>query len=239
VSAELPNQPLPGASVLIVGLTTDVFERISKMLAPHGIQALMTSLARLRTDAVNQKPLVVLVDAYLYDFDPLAFNHLASDVGAQLGVISNAKEGIQLLENLLQPSAPKEVRPDKPPKPAAVRREFDTAKYDAKTLHEALERMGTKRPAFDTARYDAKTLHAALERLNAKSSTPAAENHDPDALHAGLDEMASKEGVSETAQGDAKTLHSPLEKMSPQQADAKTSTYNAALLRKLLDESDD
>lgn len=173
MSEERSNQPLPGASVLIVGLTPDVLARVAAVVAPHRLEARMTTLAKLQADTVHFKPLVVLVDAYLYDFDPKSFDKLAWEVGAKLGIVGSAKEAEALLLQML-PASPAMPQPNRnEPKAAAGPREFTTAKYDAKTLNEALERMGAPRPEFTTAKYDAKTLHEALERMGAPHFDPS------------------------------------------------------------------
>jgi len=182
MSDERPNPPPPGTSVLIVGLTSDVLARVAAFVAPHGMEARMTSLAKLHEDAPRFKPLVVLVDAYLYDFDPNAFDKLARAAGAKLGVVSNAKEAEELLEQMRRASIPPAPIASDEPKSVRGPREFDTAKYDAKTLHEALERMGSPRPEFTTAKYDAKTLHEAIERMGAPRRDDDTAKHDARAL---------------------------------------------------------
>jgi len=156
MSEELSNLPPPGASVLIVGLTPDVLARTAAILAPHSMEVRTSTLVSLRADATLFKPLVVFIDAYLYDFDPVSFDELATEVGAKLGVISNAKEAEALLARTLRtstqtPAASADERKSSAP------REFDTARYDAKTLHDALQRMGV--PQFDeeTSSSDAST----------------------------------------------------------------------------------
>lgn len=174
MSEQRPNQSPPGASVLLVGLTPDVLVRVTAFVAPYGIEARMTTLVKLHTDTAQFQPIVVLVDAYLYDFDTDAFDKLAGEIGAQLGVVSNAKEAEEVLTTMLAPTATNDAdanaNANEEPKSAPSRQGFDTAKYDRKTIEEALERMGTKRPEFTTAKYDAKTLHEALERMNPKGS---------------------------------------------------------------------
>lgn len=239
MSAERPNPSSPGACVLIVGLRPDVLEHVSKALAPRGQHALVTSLARLREDTEQHKPIIVFVDAYLYDFDPKAFDKLALEAGAKLGVVSNAKEALALLEKLQNAGPPKATAPNDSTKQGSRRQEFTTAKYDAKTLQDALERMSSKGLEFDTARYDAKALRKALKKMSAKISESETNQQDAKKLQAVLDQMTSNQSVSETVQYDAKTLRSALEKMTPPNGDSETAAYDAAKLQKLLDGSDD
>ncbi len=170
MSEERPNPIASGTSVLIVGLTPDVFARVAAFVAPYGIEARTTTLVTLKTDAMQFQPIVFLVDAYLYDFDTSAFDKLAGDIGAKLGVVSNAKEAEEVLATMLAPTTTIDTSANDAPQSTSGRQGFDTAKYDRKTIEEALERMGTKRPEFTTAKYDAKTLHEALERMNPKGS---------------------------------------------------------------------
>ncbi len=174
MSNERPNQAAPGASVLVVGMTPDVLVRVAAFVAPYGIEARTTTLVKLPTDTAQFRPIVVLVDAYLYDFDTSAFDKLARDIGAKLGVVSNAKEAEEILAAMLDaPTTTSTTTTDvraSDELTSAGRQGFDTAKYDRKTIEDALERMGTKRPEFTTAKYDKKTLDEALERMNTKRS---------------------------------------------------------------------
>jgi hypothetical protein len=166
MSEERPNQSSSDASILLVGLMPDVFARAAAIVAPHGITARATTLAKLAADTAHFKPLVVLVDAYVYDFDSHAFDKLARDVGATLGVVGNAKEAEELLESMLRAPRPTESRPADEAKSAPARTEFVTAKYDVKTLNEALERMGANVSDRVTAKFDAKALCDEIKRLD-------------------------------------------------------------------------
>lgn len=175
------EQPKPGTSILIVGLTPDVLAHVRAVVAPHGMDARATTLVKLRADTLLYKPFVVLVDAYLYDFDPPSFDKLAHEVGAKVGIVGSAKEAEALLLQMLSPPTPSVAStPAEPDKPltSTGRREFETAKYDVKTLNDALERMSRPRPEFTTAKYDAKTLEEALERMGAQRSDSEADEAD-------------------------------------------------------------
>ena len=165
MSEEPPINPSPAATVLIVGSTRDVLERASEVLAPTGGEARMTTLAKLREDTMQLRPLIVLVDAYLYDFDPQSFDTLARDAGAKLGVVSNSNEAAELLQRAI--SAPGPSGPHKTSEPTATtgRREFDTAKYDAKTIEDGLERMGATRNELPSQNEDVKTPDEAIKRM--------------------------------------------------------------------------
>lgn len=208
-------------SILIVGLTNDVVARITACARPLGIEARATSLAKLQDDTAKYRPIVVFVDGYLYDFDPSAFDKLAQKVGAKLAVVSNAKEAETMLAQLLcSPPAPpaSSARQTEPP---PSRREFETAKYDTKTLHDALARMQPPRPEFQTAKYDAKTLHEALERMSPKRLDGQTAMYDPETLEAMLDEVTAKRGGFDTGRYDAKTLEAVIEAMSSTRGDSK------------------
>jgi len=183
MSEERPKQTASGASVLLVGLTPDVLVHVSAFVAPHGIKARATTLVKLHQDTAQFKPIVVLVDAYLYDFDTNAFDKLAREIGAKLGVVSGAKEAEKVLATMLfAPTTTIDPNANDGPKSAPGKQGFDTAKYDKKTIEDALERMGTKRPEFTTAKYDKKTLDEALERMNPKRSDQDTGKYDAAAL---------------------------------------------------------
>ncbi len=183
MNEERPKQTVSSGSILLVGLTPDVLVRVTAFVAPHGIEARSTTLVKLHLDTAQFQPIVVLVDAYLYDFDTSAFDKLASDIGAKLGVVSNAKEAEEMLANLLlAPTTTTAADALDALKSASDRQGFDTAKYDKKTIDDALERMGSKRPEFTTAKYDKKTLDEALERMNPKRSDQDTGKYDAGAL---------------------------------------------------------
>lgn len=166
MSEDPSNPALTTRSVLIVGLARDVFTRTAEVVANYGLEAHMSSLAKLEVDTAHYKPLVVLVDSYLYDFDPNAFEKLARKAGAKLGAVGSAKEAEVLLQNILSPQAPPKTEASDAFAAPVSTRDFATAKYDAKTLDQALERMSTKRMEVDTAKYDAKTLREVIKRLD-------------------------------------------------------------------------
>lgn len=217
MNGERPNQSSAGASVLLVGLSADVFARVSDIVSPHGVQARTTSLAKLRDDTAKFKPFIVLVDAYLYDFDPQAFEKLARTIGAKLGIVSNVKDAENLVLRILNASSSSLARSSSNSTPAPRRQDFETAKYDAKTLHDALGRMGGKRPEFDTARYDAKTLNEALERMSPKRLEPQTTEPTRQAPPAKPEAASPQNAGSETVQYDPKTLEAMLEQVTAKQ----------------------
>jgi len=88
-------------TVLAVGLPPDTLSRASVTLGPSGVSLRETNLLDLRSDSAQFRPLVLLVDAELYDFDPEAFDMVAQDVGAKLGVAGSAREAEVTLGQLL------------------------------------------------------------------------------------------------------------------------------------------
>jgi hypothetical protein len=230
MSAERPNQSTSGATVLLVGLSVDVLARISEIVAPCSVNARMTSIAKLHEDTSKFRPFIVLVDSYLYDFDPQAFEKLARTANVKLGVISNIKEAETLVQRILQArtagAPPATSRKNSTPPPAR-RQEMETAKYDAKTLHEALGRMGAKRAEFDTAKYDAKTLSDALERMSTKRLE--SQTNDPTAAPSSVmaPESPRLNSMSDTMQYDARTLEAMLAEIEAKRAESKTAVYDA------------
>ncbi|MBK9261580.1 MAG: hypothetical protein IPM54_17460 [Polyangiaceae bacterium] len=166
MSAERPNHPAPTKTVLIVGLRREAVERASEVLEPSGAEARLTTMTKLREDTAQLKPVVLLVDAYLYDFDPHGFEALARDAGAKLGVVKDSAEAVHLLKRVVSGANPSGLYLAGEPNATQGKLELDTAKYDAKTIEETVERMGAKRLELDTARYDSKTIEAVLERMD-------------------------------------------------------------------------
>jgi len=93
------NIPVP--TVLAVGCAAEVVKRAASVLAATGIGLQETNLIDLRTDSAKLRPLVLLVDAELYEFDPEAFDMVAQDVGSKLGVAVNAQEAETTILHLL------------------------------------------------------------------------------------------------------------------------------------------
>jgi hypothetical protein len=170
-----PTNPSPAASVLIVGLPRDVLQRVSTVLKPVGGQARMTLLTTLQEDAARLKPFAVFVDAYLYDFDPEAFDALAQNADTKLGVVNNASEAEELLKRMMSPPDLGERQQAPAPNAAPNRQELPTAKYDTKTIAEALERMEAKRHDRVTAEYDATTIQEAIKHMAKNDGTVTAE----------------------------------------------------------------
>ncbi len=242
MSAEHSNHAPSGASVLIVGLNSNDVSRIAAAARPHGVEARATSLAKLQADTAQYRPIVVFVDAYLYDFDPQAFDKLAANAGAKLAVVSNVRDAETLLSQLLNASKSSTPEPPIASPPTSGRREFETAKYDAKTLHEALERFEskeTKRAEFVTAKYDAKTLEAALERMTTKGLDSQTSTYDAKTIAAMLEETPGTTAGTSTARYDAKTLKAVLDEMTAKRAETETAHYDAqALLDQIAKEDD-
>lgn len=88
-------------TVLAVGCAPDVLSSASLVLRPMGVALSETTLLDLRTDSARIRPLVLLVDAELYDFDPEAFDMVAKDVGAKLGVAGSPQEAEVTLGQLV------------------------------------------------------------------------------------------------------------------------------------------
>jgi hypothetical protein len=88
-------------TVLAVGLPSETFLRAGGVLEPSGVALRETNLLDLRSDSAQFRPLVLLVDAELYDFDPEAFDMVAQDVGAKLGVAGSAREAEVTLGQLI------------------------------------------------------------------------------------------------------------------------------------------
>jgi hypothetical protein len=92
---------VPLATVLVVGCDPEVLRRLAATLGPNGIMVRETNLMDLRTDTAVHRPLVLLVDAGLYEFDPEAFDMVAQDVGSKLGVVGSAREAELTVKRLL------------------------------------------------------------------------------------------------------------------------------------------
>ncbi len=90
----------PAPTVLAVGCTPEILTRASATL-PYGVALRSTNLLDLRSDSAQYRPLVLLVDAELYDFDPEAFDMVAQDVGSKLGVAGSPQEAEVTLGQLL------------------------------------------------------------------------------------------------------------------------------------------
>jgi len=99
---------VPAPTVLAVGCPSEVLAGASAVLGESGVSLELTNLIDLRTDSARFRPLVLLVDAELYEFDPEAFDMVAQDVGAKLAVAASAKEAeitvAKLLAALTRPS---------------------------------------------------------------------------------------------------------------------------------------
>lgn len=187
MSQELPKQAPHGTSILLVGMTPDVLVRVTAFVAPHGIETRATTLVKLHADTAKFRPIVILVDTYLYEFDADAFDKLVSKAGVKLGVVSSAKEAEKILTQMLPaPVSTTDATADDDQKSASGQQAFETARYDKKTIDEALKRMGSKGPEFTTAKYDKKTLHDALERMNTNPSDLETGKYDAAALRAAI-----------------------------------------------------
>jgi hypothetical protein len=184
-----PTNPSPAVSVLIVGLSRDVLVRVSAVLKPIGGQARMALLATLQEDAARFNPLIIFVDAYLYDFDPKAFEALATNANTALGVVNNANEAEELLKQLINLPESGEHHTAPQPKAAQGRQEFQTAKYDAKTIEEALVRMEAARNELATAKYDTNEIAKALENMESKRHENVTAEYDAATLRAILKRM--------------------------------------------------
>ncbi len=154
---------LSGHVVLIVGPTPEVLRRATMLLGSRGIVARTTTLQHLRADAKQLKPLMLLVDANVYELDRPGLTTFVQETGIKLSVVSNVNELDSLLESVLSAANPSGLH-------RAV--EHDTAKYDPKTLQDALDQMAGKRTEFETAKYDAKTILEAVALMEA-SDKPA------------------------------------------------------------------
>lgn len=105
--------PIP--TVLVVGDIPGAMQRLSVILGPTGIRLRETNLMDLRSDSATLRPIVLLVDLGIYDFDPEAFEMVAQDVGAELGVVASAQEAELTVKRLL--SAPAQRGDHRPPSP--------------------------------------------------------------------------------------------------------------------------
>ncbi|MDI1431728.1 MULTISPECIES: hypothetical protein [Polyangium] len=105
-------------TVLAVGLPPDTLTRAGVVLEPSGVGLRESNLLDLRSDSAQYRPLVLLVDAELYDFDPEAFDMVAKDVGAKLGVAGSPREAEVTLGQLLAAVARKSAFPPPPPSSA-------------------------------------------------------------------------------------------------------------------------
>lgn len=152
---------LAGHTVLIVGATADVLRCACRVLERRGIVARTTTLDRLREDAANLKPLMLLIDASVDDFDPEALAALAHDVGTKLSIVNDAKEAEWVLDRLVGSTSTNASAP-----PARPRLELDTARMAPGALQAAIDSMSKSRFEIETAKYDAKTIRDAIERMN-------------------------------------------------------------------------
>ncbi|MRG94923.1 hypothetical protein [Polyangium spumosum] len=100
--------------VLAVGLPPATLSRAGVVLEPSGVALRESNLLDLRSDSAKYRPLVLLVDAELYDFDPEAFDMVAQDVGAKLGVAGSAREAEVTLGQLMAALARKSAFPPPP-----------------------------------------------------------------------------------------------------------------------------
>jgi hypothetical protein len=113
-------------SVLAVGCSPEILSSAAAVLGPSGVPLHPTNLLELRTDSATYRPLILLVDAELYDYDPEAFDMVALDVGAKLGVVANPKEAEMTLVRLLgvltkTPAVKTPEIPDTQPPPPSIR----------------------------------------------------------------------------------------------------------------------
>ncbi len=228
--------------MLLVGLSAEVLARISEIVAPSGAHAHTTSIAKLRDDTAKFKPFIVLVDSYLYDFEPQAFEKLARTANVKLGVVSGIKDAESLVQRMLQArsaSASSTMPRSNSTPPPPRRQDFETAKYDATTLHEALGRMGTKRPEFETAKYDAKTLSEALERMSTNRLEPQTSERTTPVPGTAAPDSSPSEIPANTVEYDAKTLEAMLDEIASKRDGAKTAMYDARDILTQLEREDE
>jgi hypothetical protein len=111
-------------TVLAVGCAPDVLSSASRVLRPMGVALSETTLLDLRTDSARLRPLVLLVDAELYDFDPEAFDMVAQDVGAKLGVVGSPQEAEVTIGGLIDGLSRRSggAASQRPPPPSAEER---------------------------------------------------------------------------------------------------------------------
>lgn len=112
-------------TVLAVGLPPDTLTRAGVVLEPSGVCLRESNLLDLRSDSAQYRPLVLLVDAELYDFDPEAFDMVAKDVGAKLGVAGSPREAEVTLGQLLAAVARKSAFPPPPSSADAATDKWD------------------------------------------------------------------------------------------------------------------
>lgn len=155
-----------GITVLIVGATAEILWCARKMLEPRGIVARTTTLEQLRDDAMRLRPLMLIVNVSECDYDPEALATLAHDAEMRIGMVTDAKEAESVLERLIAVVGPNV--PARPPDAPRPRLELDTARMSANALQEAIDRMGGRRFEPVTAKYDAKTITDAIERMSAE-----------------------------------------------------------------------
>ncbi|MDI1443338.1 hypothetical protein [Polyangium sp. 6x1] len=112
-------------TVLAVGLPPDTLSRAGVVLEPSGVGLRVTNLLDLRSDSARFRPLVLLVDAELYDLDPEAFDMVAKDVGAKLGVAGSPREAEVTLGQLLVVVTRKSALPPPPSSADAATDKWD------------------------------------------------------------------------------------------------------------------
>jgi len=88
-------------TVLAVGCTPDVLSFANHALAVRGIALRESALRELGPRAASVWPLIVLVNAAVYDGDPDSFEAASAELGAALAVVCSVKEAEIVLERLL------------------------------------------------------------------------------------------------------------------------------------------
>jgi hypothetical protein len=143
---------VPVPTVLAVGCKPEVLARAAAVLAPTGVQLKPSNLLDLRTDSAQWRPVLLLVDAELYEVDPEAFDMVALDVAAKLGVVANAIEAEVTIARLFaelrgEAEAEAEVGAKEPPAPAPTPEKVPEERTNRWSFTDLGIEAGTERPS--------------------------------------------------------------------------------------------
>ncbi len=88
-------------TIMAVGCSQSFVEMCRRATARAGVIVEPVQLDGLATLVASRKPLVLVVQRDIYDFDPSEFDLLARDVGSSLVIIENEDMAFQALERRL------------------------------------------------------------------------------------------------------------------------------------------
>jgi hypothetical protein len=160
---------LRSPDIVVLSITDALLARTREIIEPRGFSATETSLSTVRQDVTQFKPSVLFIDQTLYDFDPKAFDDLARESKTKLAIVNDVKDADSLLQRLVNPANQSGLYAATNSDPTAALLEADTQKYDAKTVHEQLEKMREIGEA-DTLKLDRQTVRKQLQSLREEQS---------------------------------------------------------------------